>query len=268
MERATVAIKLLKSSGFRDYGYTSSFVFASVSSSLSQVSYPSTCRGEQISGISSSIREVEGYYCQIEPGSIGLDKVRLIAMSKSLEDEAVYLIEDFLHTIERTMGLEPSVIKRVSNLKNLNAFYFEGDSNWMSPPMLSLYALLIRNVYKVHLGTRRTWRETIEFMKEQQKEFFQTNSNCDFFFKLMKYGPKALFGEDCREHYIQGPSARDFHNYGIEYTAQCNLQQVHDGFKPLIQRVHDRISRLEGNSIYKIRRKTPIATDLTEYILK
>lgn len=246
-ERASVALTLMKpSSGFSGWSGSGSFVFCNATPALAQAHRVGTCRGEQISSISASVRG-EHYYWEVEKDSIGFDKSRLIVASSRLPEQ-IDAIENFLSQIEIEMGLEPTEIFEISNLKKNGAYLFVGDPMWLCPPMRSLLCLCIRNVGFVAQPGIRTYRECVEEMGYQNREFFSSQENRKFFLSILRYSPKALFGEDPKAHYPKGPSARSFHDYGIEYTARNNDGYLADKLAALVKRAHKRLAKLEEPS--------------------
>jgi hypothetical protein len=268
MARDTVNLKLLKpTSGFMEWGDSTAFAFCSVTPELSQANRPGTCRGEQIGTIYSSVQGDGGHYYPVEKDAIGFDKIRIIVQSVRLKDSSlVDSIESFLNQFETEMGIELTVVKKISNIRTGCAYYFEGDQHWLSCPMFSLYCFLIRNMFQ-HNYYKETWEESFRALEVAR---ILDKDNLSLIKDIVKYGPKAIFGEDPKKYYEHEDIYHSsYHDFGFQNTASDSTFYLHGYHKKLITEVHKRLKMLKSAQptnlqkvLQRVKRKGPIGVEV------
>jgi len=131
----------------------------------------------------------------------------------------------FLHKIEKHLKMLRTVYEKCASppkhYARSGVYIFNGSKRWMkSPPMISLYTLLIR-VGLAHDPTM-TWQETIEGIR---KESIQPYYSYDTSFlkngktgmdRIFKFGDRRLFYRDIKDNYPNDVNTGRMHNdYGI-----------------------------------------------------
>jgi len=155
---------------------------------------------------------------------ICLHTTRLALVSKDDGEFSSKILKSlsFIHQVESDLKMKKTEIQIVSNVpkkfQKSGVFIFNGSGRWMkSPPMISLYTLLIR-VGLVH-ELSNTWRETIDSIIEEKKSpyysedhgFLQVSKNpID---KIVSLSDKKIFGTDIKRNYPKDVEHYTMHNY-------------------------------------------------------
>lgn len=173
---------------------------------------------------------------------IDLRNIR-IAICNSQDPKFKYKIQpmiSFLNQIEKEMGLKKSNIIRVKNPPELyrkcGVYIVLGSGRWLiSPPMISLFALLIR------CGTRHEineeWRSTVDYIIDDLS--FGYGESCsddgDYLMEAMstieqiiKIGYNEIFYKTPKKNYPLNVDAEVFHDdYGICGFAMGDCEVKH-----------------------------------------
>lgn len=136
---------------------------------------------------------------------------------------------DFINQIEVKLKMKKTEITEVSNspsiYKKAGIWLFEGSKRWMqSPPMISLYTLLIRIGFNHTPGTAYT--ETIQqvldyklatYRHEDAYYLKDAKKGLDW---ILKYGDRKLFDKDIKKNYPSVDIYTMHSNFGIVGFAQ------------------------------------------------
>ena len=128
---------------------------------------------------------------------------------------------DFINQIEDRIGIPPSIARRCINplpeYSQDKVCLIQGHKRWiMSPPMLSLYTLLIRIGFAHFLG--QEYQTTIKALKEGIIKPYQTKDNKLIneieaaLHKIIRIGDKKLFYRDMKLNYPNSISVDTMHN--------------------------------------------------------
>jgi hypothetical protein len=128
---------------------------------------------------------------------------------------------DFVHQFEDVLNIEQSKIIECSNppkqfLKS-GVFLFEGDHRWISsPPMLSLYSLMIRIGFSHEIGLN--YQETMRRIHDREISPYQENDRSQIrwtkkgFERIIKVGDKNIFYEDIKNNYAPSATMMQMHD--------------------------------------------------------
>lgn len=128
---------------------------------------------------------------------------------------------DFVNQVENRLKMAKSVVRECSNppaeYEKAGVFLFQGNNRWLkSPPMLSLYTLLIRIGLVHRLGTPFT--ETIKALKEKKLKPYQQKDaewlrECEpALHKIMRLGDKKIFYRQMKDNYPANMQIEQIHN--------------------------------------------------------
>lgn len=143
---------------------------------------------------------------------------------------------DLLNRFENALDIPPTQVYRTS-VPNL--VVFRGDKRWMmAPPLLSLYALLVRVGRSHQLG--KTLKEALDSFWEAQipppsavydAKYWEKNTDRQYMKQakvgiecILRHGDRAVFGEDMKENWEPGT---DIHNRGIIAYSEKALKVKH-----------------------------------------
>lgn len=147
---------------------------------------------------------------------LDLGHCRLAVQNKKIKDFSSKIpnVIDFLNQIEKELHLKRSIAYPIKGATN--ALLVEGSSKWMnSPPMISLYTLLIRTGTVHDLNTN--WNQTISDIINKKKQPGQTNdvtylTTCkDTIQKIVSIGYRPFFYKDMDKNYPE-TSIHSLHN--------------------------------------------------------
>ena len=141
-----------------------------------------------------------------------LERIRLALANQSDKKfaEKIPNVLDFLHQVETDLHLIRTSTHVVANpLKRYSSgriCIFEGSSRWMvSPPMLSLYSLLLRAgfCHKKEQSYKDTIKQIVEgeikpYQKEDASQLKGAQSGID---RIMQYGYAKIFYNDPKKNY-------------------------------------------------------------------
>jgi hypothetical protein len=140
---------------------------------------------------------------------VSLDEVRIAC--KGANEFALKSL-DFINAFEKGINYPLTVIKQASNDKNVLVFC--GSPKWfIAPPMVSLYALLIRAGQHHVIGNDvfKTVKYIIDNANRCTDGYNLGQSICAIQ-AILKYGPEKIFGSDMKANW---PVGVDIHNRGI-----------------------------------------------------
>lgn len=156
-----------------------------------------------------------------------LDSTRLMLASRKDRDfeKKIKCSLIFLNKIERHLKIFKTKIEKCASpprhYAKSGVFIFNGSKRWMkSPPMISLYTLLIR-VGMVH-DPKCTWQETIDAIRNGSlSPYYTYDGNFlkdakDGMDRIFKFGDRKIFHRDIKENYPDDVNTGRMHNdYGI-----------------------------------------------------
>jgi hypothetical protein len=139
---------------------------------------------------------------QYEP--ISVDRMKMVvahSSDKKFGDKIPNMLE-FLHCFERKLRLIRTGARRVDDPPKKYAkggvYLLDGSSRWLlSPPMLSMYTLLIRVGFTHKAGDK--YEQTVKNLlgvKHQTRDVYQLKSAQDGIEKILKYGYPKIFFKD------------------------------------------------------------------------
>jgi hypothetical protein len=208
--------------------YSSGLAFAFVSQKNKQVIPFVLCRDflqDAIQGfLIGSKRSIYGFnYDPQEDEPIVVDQTRLLVTNSTdiKLAEKIPACLDFLHQIERKLRISLTKARECNNPPKKYArsgvWYFEGGGRWMkSPPMISLYTLLIR-VGLVHT-VGGSFMDTIDkvatgkisgYMSEDRDRL---NQGEDGIKKILEKGDRRIFCKDIKSNYPKTLEVGTMHN--------------------------------------------------------
>lgn len=128
---------------------------------------------------------------------------------------------DFIHQIEDKLKIPRSKVRKclnpTLNYTQNNVFIFQGHKRWIfAPPMLSLYALLIRVGFAHKIGY--DYKTTIQYIKDgiikpyQSKDSRWVREVEPALDKIIRLGDKKIFYKDMRLNYPSSMIVDTMHN--------------------------------------------------------
>jgi hypothetical protein len=154
---------------------------------------------------------------------LSFDKTRIIA-TNSLDFDMSFRIEgslDFLNQLEKQLKMQPTKIFRCQEppLKYIrpDVWLYSGSNRWMnSPPMISMYGLMIRVSMNHKLGTdfQKTINGIIDEKIEpiQAVDQFRLKQSIDGIEKIIKIGDRRLFFQRKEDNYPSNLTLSSVHN--------------------------------------------------------
>lgn len=247
MSRPTIVVDKVKHTEADYYG-PNSFAFAPVSKDNVMLASFSSCRAYLLDFAHCVLKGKDHYEDMLTGrGEVDFKNIRVLTVGVNADN--VNIIEDFLHKFEADCGLEPTEIFKVENFRTA-VYLFKGDKLWMHAPMLSLYTLLIRNIAKAHT-LKNSWEDTLS----STRVYFESDlsGSLDFVKQIVKYTPKALFGNDTKDLYRIQAHVGYMHDKGIAYFASVIAAgySCYDSIVEQIKPVKDRLKILENKRASK-----------------
>ena len=141
-----------------------------------------------------------------------LDKIRLLianANDSNLRDKIPNIL-DILHQVEDKLEIKHSLVRECwlppKNYKKSGVWMFEGSKRWIkSPPMLSLYALLIRVgcVHEIGVRYEKTFANIIAGVQKpyQKKDSLWLKHAMMGIEKVIRIGDRKIFHRDIKDNY-------------------------------------------------------------------
>lgn len=224
--------------------YDSGIMFAFVNKDLKQISPPVYCKDFLQDVIGGLLRKIPvsiyGFKFDYEKGiHPDIKKTRLLVVNRSDKaiGEKIPNCLDFLHQFETKLKLSKTKVIKVTNepKKYSNrAFIFEGSRRWIcSPPMISLYTLLIR-VGMVHT-TGTNYEDTIngiitgKIKTYQGNDSFQLEDGLPGIQDIIKRSDRKIFGTLNLKNFNQ--DTHILHNYsGIVAFSNQNAKKYFPGW--------------------------------------
>jgi hypothetical protein len=177
------------------------------------------------------------YNPKIDPNPC-LDKIRLIVANSKDRKFATKIpaVIDFLNQIETKLKIKQSFARECrfppEGYEKNGVFMLEGSKRWIqSPPMLSLYTLLIRVGFCHTIGDHFT--KTIEGIKTGQIKPYQKKDNHwlkntePALQKILRVGDRKIFYKDIQSNYPANMHIDSIHNrLGIIGFATDMLQKA------------------------------------------
>ncbi len=214
---------------------TNGSAYAFISKEYEQCHLIVTCKDHLSDIVFATVNnwETKNYWFSHIPANnpkIDFDKIRLVFGNRKSEDFAKTIAPaiDILHQMESTLKLSKTIVFRVPNPPReyieKGLYLFEGDKVWMeSPPMLSLYTLLIR--LGAHHKIGNSWEKTIDEVSKllithpidykyyDQKICVGVMPGIN---KIINKGPTNLFGVDIKKNYPNVEDKNMLHNsFGV-----------------------------------------------------
>jgi hypothetical protein len=170
-------------------------------------------------------RKFEIYRFKYDPSydpKVCLRETRLLvtnAKDAKIEKKIDQCLE-FLNQIEENLLMPCSKVRKCSNAPaeyKYGVFLFQGSKRWMqSPPMISLYSLLIRVGFSHVSGTN--FSTTIKMLKEghlkpyQNKDSKWLNEIEPALYKIMRFNDRKIFHRDIKLNYPKNFQIEKIHN--------------------------------------------------------
>lgn len=158
----------------------------------------------------------------IDP-ALSFDKTRLL-VTNSQDFEMESKIEnsmDFIHQLEKELKLQPTKIFKCLEPPNKylrsEIWLYAGSSRWMkSPPMISLYGLMIR-VSMNHTAGKSFWQTIIQIIEkkllpQQAIDQFRLQQAIDGIRKIIRIGDRRLFFQNIRDNYPSNLTISEIHD--------------------------------------------------------
>jgi len=152
-----------------------------------------------------------------------LDRIRLlIANSKDNKfSDKIPAVVDFINQIEKNLRIKKSIVRKCGkppeSYKKSGIFMFEGSKRWIqSPPMLSLYTLLLRVGFCHTIN--ESFLKTIEEVKSgvvkpyQKKDGNLLKSSDLALQKILKIGDRKIFHREIELNYPSNMKIDLIHN--------------------------------------------------------
>jgi hypothetical protein len=145
----------------------------------------------------------------------------LVTNSKDKKlSENVYSCLEFLNQVEDRFKIPRTKLRECSNCPKeykYGVFLFQGNKRWLqSPPMLSLYTLLIRTGFSHLVGT--SYLTTINMIKQghlkpyQSKDAKWLSDMEPAMYKILRLGDRKIFYKDIKRNYPLSISIETIHN--------------------------------------------------------
>tara|TARA_Y100000034_G_scaffold86053_1_gene103161 strand:+ start:7804 stop:8583 length:780 start_codon:yes stop_codon:yes gene_type:complete len=130
---------------------------------------------------------------------------------------------DFVNQVEKELKMvKKTVLYQATDppkaFEECGVFLMEGNKRWhLSPPMISLYTLLIR-VGSKHLKKHGTWRDTCQMMIDGKVSPYQSSDREQIqtamkgIDHILKHNDRTVFGKDVKKNYPNGIATHSMHN--------------------------------------------------------
>jgi hypothetical protein len=147
-----------------------------------------------------------------------LTRTRLLVTDNSFDIESrIPGCLDFIHQIENELKIRPTKTIKCKKI-GFSVFAFEASRRWIkSPPMLSMYTLLIR------VGMSHTkgcfWRETVESIVCGKKSPYVAQDKnrlkygVDGIYKILKHGDRNIFHRQIELNYPKKEKLGTIHSF-------------------------------------------------------
>ena len=169
---------------------------------------------------------------------IDLDRTRIAVTNSKDNDFAskIPAMMDFIHQFERKLKLIRSSCYAVENpptkYAKCGVFIIEGSNRWMrSPPMISLYSLLIRVGFTHKIGN--TIEKTMDDLIKGKSKPYQNNDKSQLqgaktgIDTILKYGYAKVFFNDPKMNFPNIPEHNMHYNMGIvAYSGGMSKQHI------------------------------------------
>lgn len=166
------------------------------------------------------------YYPKIDPVPC-LDRIRLLLTNSKDRKFSTKIpaVIDFINQIEEQLKIKKSFARQCGNPPNgyekAGVFMFEGSKRWIqSPPMLSLYTLLLRVGFCHTKG--ESFMKTIDGVKSgdikpyQRRDGFWLKSSDAALQKILRIGDKRIFHKNIQLNYPSNMHIEEIHHrFGI-----------------------------------------------------
>jgi hypothetical protein len=155
---------------------------------------------------------------------IGLDAIRLLvtnSQDKKMREKVPAMIE-FLNQIESDLKLKKTIVRECADpplkYRRCGVYYLLGSKRWLkSPPMISLYTLLVRIGFSHEPGT--AYMKTLEGIKNYKISAYQPedrgrlNYALDGIKRIVKIGDRKIFFTDIKKNYPKGMHIKKMHDH-------------------------------------------------------
>lgn len=183
-------------------------------------------------------RKASIYSFEYDPSKdlpLSLTKTRLALANSSDKNfiDKIPSVQDFIHQIEKKLKLLRTTFYSANppSQKYNSAVFLEGSNRWMlSPPMISLYTLLLRTGFVHKIGD--SFEDTIQKVRDGKTKPYQSH-DADYLRggqtgidRILKNGYARIFYKDPKRNYPEGVSVSKMHGsfgivgYSSEYTKQ------------------------------------------------
>jgi hypothetical protein len=151
-----------------------------------------------------------------------LDKIRLLITNTKDKKlvKKIPAVLDFVNQIEESLKIKKSIVRICENPPEAygsGVFLFEGSKRWLqSPPMLSLYSLLLRVGFCHTIGD--SFSKTLDGIESgiikpyQKKDSHWLKKSNLALSKIMRIGDRRIFNRDMRLNYPSWLDVDSVHN--------------------------------------------------------
>jgi hypothetical protein len=152
-----------------------------------------------------------------------LDRIRLLLTNSKDKKfkEKIPAVIDFINQIEKQLKIKKSFVRECNyppvSYEKAGVFMLEGSKRWIqSPPMLSLYTLLLRVGFCHTVGD--SFVKTIEGVKSgkikpyQKKDGYWLKSSDAALQKILRVGDRGIFHRDIQLNYPSYMEIESIHN--------------------------------------------------------
>lgn len=242
MGEDTVKIEWLKKSGSLSQAYESGLEFCLLSGEEKQATKFVYCKDyfqDALMGIHNgkAIGPIFGFsYDPVKDVPICLESTRMAIGNSSdakFSDKIPTMVE-FVNAIEKDLHLVRTVASKISNppdrYKKSGCYHLVSSARWqLSPPMISLFTLLIRIGFCHRAGT--TYQETIDniingkrkpYQRDDQMLLESAKSGID---KILKHGYAKIFYSDPKRNFPSVSVGTMHSSFGIVGFSQANTKQ-------------------------------------------
>lgn len=170
--------------------------------------------------------EIHGFVFDPNKNPIDLDLTRMLMANSSDEHFAkkIPAVIDFIHQVEKVLKLKRTKVSMCENPAeeyDNGVFFLEGSQRWMSsPPLLSMYTLLIRCGFVHTIGD--SFEKTIDGIQSGKIKPYQNNDK-DFVNDsrpgidlILTLGYRKIFFIDIKKNYLEDIDTHTLHHeFGI-----------------------------------------------------
>lgn len=187
-----------------------------------------------------------------------MSAMRVLVANRTKDEKYVNQIEaclDFINQIEVQLKMKRTVVYRCTHpleaYKKSGTWLFEGSKRWMAaPPMISLYALLIRSGVSHTKGVN--YKDTIEgiingkIYVEYSYDKSYISSAKEPLERFIKHGDRKIFkAKEIKDNYPASLTVNDMHNRGgiVSYNSKSLQSKLPQWFREFPEKPTKKLTR-------------------------